>query len=96
MGGSDLGWIIDSTKLFCLKPMSLSDLPEVLAIKQASYKSPWSRASFEAEMQKSYAELKADRLATEDGIGPLVGYGCFWLVAEEMQIIWWRPWHLIN
>ena len=62
MGGSDLGWIIDSTKLFCLKPMRFSDLPEVLAVEQASYKSPGSRASLEA----------------------------------EMQIIWWRTWHLIN
>ena len=62
MGGSDLGWIIDSNLLFCLRPMRFSDLPEVLAIEQASCKSPRSRASLEA----------------------------------EMQIIWWRPWHLIN
>lgn len=86
MGGSDFSWIVDSTILLYLKPMRPSDLPEVLAIEQASYKSPWSRACFEAEMQKSYAELQVARLATEDGIDPLVGYGCFWLLAEEIQI----------
>ena len=37
-------------------------------------------------MQKSYAELQVARLAAEDGIDPLVGYGCFWLLAEEIQI----------
>lgn len=86
IGGSDLGWIRDSTKWFCLEPMRPSDLPEVLAIEQASFKSPWSQASFEAEMQKSFADLKVARLATEDGVGPVVGYGCCWLVADEIQI----------
>jgi ribosomal-protein-alanine N-acetyltransferase len=66
--------------------MRPSDLPEVLAIEQASFKSPWSQASFEAEMQKSFADLKVARLATEDGVGPVVGYGCCWLVADEIQI----------
>ena len=84
--GSALGWIQDSVKWICLEPMRPSDLPEVLAIEQASFKSPWSQASFEAEMQKSFAGLKVARLAREDGIGPVVGYGCFWLVADEMQI----------
>ncbi|MBT8406829.1 MAG: GNAT family N-acetyltransferase, partial [Deltaproteobacteria bacterium] len=86
MGGSDLGWIHDAAKWFCLEPMRPSDLPEVLAIEQACFKSPWSQASFEAEMQKSYADLKVARLSTKDGIGPVVGYGCCWLVADEIQI----------
>ena len=86
VGRSDLDWIHDSAKWFCIEPMRSSDLPEVMAIEQASFKSPWSQAAFEAEMKKAIADLKVARLAREDGVGSVVGYACCWLVADEIQI----------
>ena len=86
VGWSNLPYVIDSAKWFYIEPMRPSDLPEVMAIERASFKSPWSQTSFEAEVGKSGAELKVARLASRDGSGPLLGYACFWLVADEMQI----------
>ena len=86
VGDSYLPSVINSANWICIEPMRPSDLPEVMGIERASFKSPWSQASFEAEMDKSSAELIVARLASRDGIGPLLGYVCFWLVADEMQI----------
>ena len=71
---------------FCLEPMRKNDLSEVLAIERASFNDPWSRASFEAEMEKGYASLQVARLIPGDRLGSLLGYVCFWLVADELQI----------
>ena len=71
---------------FYLEPMRKADFPEVLAIERVSFKGPWSRASFEAEMDKAYAGLEVARLTSEDRLDSLLGYVCFWLVADELQI----------
>ena len=44
---------------FCLEPMRKNDLSEVLAIERASFNDPWSRASFEAEMEKDEKKREA-------------------------------------
>jgi ribosomal-protein-alanine N-acetyltransferase len=74
----------ESTGWFCIEPMREVDLSEVLAIEQASFKYPWKGASFEAEMEKPYAGLKVARVKTL--ARPLVGYVCFWLVVDELQV----------
>lgn len=66
--------------------MRPADIPDVLAIERESFKSPWSQAAFEAEMEKSYAGLKLARLKAGDSDRQLLGYVCFWLAAEELQI----------
>jgi ribosomal-protein-alanine N-acetyltransferase len=64
--------------------MTRIDLSEVTAIEQTSFRDPWSRAAFEAEMEKPYAGLKVARVKTL--ARPLAGYVCFWLVVDELQI----------
>lgn len=86
LGESDLRFACQPLGWFCLEPMRTADLPEVLAIERASFKGPWSRASFEAEMEKAYAGLKVARLMPGDRVRPVLGYVCFWLVADELQI----------
>ena len=73
-----------SAKWFCIEPMRGIDLSEVLAIEQTSFKDPWSRASFEAELQKPFAGLKVARVKAP--VLRLAGYVCFWLVVDELQI----------
>lgn len=76
----------DIGEQFSVEPMRPADLAQVLAIERASFKSPWSKASFEAELGKSYAGLRVVRIKGGDHIGPVLGYICFWLVADELQI----------
>ena len=71
---------------FIIEPMRRSDFPEVLAIERRSFASPWSRAAFEAEMEKTYASLSVARLMGDGEGHPVLGYLCCWLVAGEIQI----------
>ena len=76
----------DIGERFSVEPMRPADLAQVLAIERDSFRSPWSKASFEAELGKSYAGLRVARIKGGDQIGPVLGYICFWLVADELQI----------
>ena len=76
----------DIGEQFSVEPMRPADLAQVLAIERASFKSPWSKACFEAELGKSYGGLRVVRIKGGDHIGPVLGYICFWLVADELQI----------
>ena len=69
-----------------MEQMTRTDLSEVLAIERSSFANPWSQACFEREMEKPYASLQVARLTVADGVNPVLGYICFWLVADEMQI----------
>jgi ribosomal-protein-alanine N-acetyltransferase len=71
---------------FSVEPVRAADLAQVLAIERESFKSPWSKASFEAELGKPYGGLKVIRLKGGDHVDPVLGYICFWLVADELQI----------
>ena len=74
------------SEAFSIEPMRPADLTQVLAIERESFKSPWSKASFEAELGKRYGGLKVMRLKGGDHVGPVLGYICSWLVADELQI----------
>jgi ribosomal-protein-alanine N-acetyltransferase len=63
------------------------DLAAVLAIERLCFVSPWNREAFQAELGKPYAHLDVARLITGKQIGAVVGYVCFWLVADECQIV---------
>ena len=76
----------DSGQRCSVEPMRPADLAHVLAIERESFQSPWSKASFEAELGKSYGGLRVARIEGGDHIDPVLGYICFWLVADELQI----------
>ena len=76
----------DMSERCSVEPMRLADLAQVLTIERESFKSPWSQVFFEAELGKSYAGLRVARIKGGDYIGPVLGYICFWLVADELQI----------
>jgi ribosomal-protein-alanine N-acetyltransferase len=68
------------------RPMAAVDLAVVLAIEQRSFPTPWSQASFEKELQTTWARLT---VAEERHVGGqrLVGYTCTWHVADEVQLL---------
>ena len=84
--GLDFRFEDDIGEQFSVEPMRPADLAEVLAIERESFRSPWSKASFVAELGKSYGGLRVVRLKEGDHACPVLGYICFWLVADELQI----------
>ena len=70
-----------------IEPVQPSDLSEVLAIERGSFVAPWSRAAFEAELKKPYARLYLARSHSGEKAGAVIGYICFWLVADEIQVL---------
>jgi ribosomal-protein-alanine N-acetyltransferase len=70
-----------------IEPAQPSDLSEVLAIERGSFVAPWSRAAFEAELGKPYANLCLARSRSGEKAGAVIGYICFWLVADEVQVV---------
>ena len=69
-----------------VQPIRQADLQEVLAIEITSFDNPWKGVFFEEDMEKDYAHLYLARLPRGDCSGEIVGYICFWLVADEIQI----------
>lgn len=68
---------------------SLEDLEAMLEIEQVSFSVPWSRKSFEAELQgNEFSVILAARSEVSPGLTrPLVGYICFWLVFDELRFL---------
>ena len=63
-----------------------SDIPEVVAIEQASNLEPWTRESFLEELLRPHSFLQVARVRA--GHGEIVaGFMCFWVVADEIQIL---------
>ncbi|MGC8657454.1 MAG: ribosomal protein S18-alanine N-acetyltransferase [Desulfomonilaceae bacterium] len=63
-------------------PMSLKDLPEVMAIERTTVYSPWSENMFMREIDQKNPGLIMFRLR-----GKLVGYFCFWKVLDEAHLL---------
>lgn len=70
-----------------IEPVQLSDLSELLAIERVSFVAPWSRVAFETELAKPHANLYLARARSGEKAGAVIGYICFWLVAEEIQVV---------
>lgn len=69
---------------------SLEDLEAMLSIEKASFSVPWSRKSFEAELEGN--EFSVTLVARSEGTvgmpnNNVVGYICVWLVFEELRFL---------
>jgi ribosomal-protein-alanine N-acetyltransferase len=69
-----------------LSEMRAEDLDEVLEIERGSYPTPWSRALFVQELHIPFSRIVVVRPQGGNG-GPIVGYLCRWLVADEIHIL---------
>ncbi|MBC8018194.1 MAG: ribosomal protein S18-alanine N-acetyltransferase [Verrucomicrobia bacterium] len=64
-----------------IRTMTAADLDEVLAIEQASFRTPWKREHFESELSGRYSFPFVAELG-----GKVVGYVCLMSLFEEAQI----------
>ena len=63
-----------------------SDIPDVVAIEQESNLEPWTQESFLEELLRPHSHLLVARIREDSG-EMVAGYLCFWLVADEVQIL---------
>ena len=74
------------TRALRITELLASDIPEVAAIEQCSNLEPWTRESFLEELIRPHSFLQVARV--REGHGEVVaGFMCFWLVADEIQIL---------
>jgi ribosomal-protein-alanine N-acetyltransferase len=59
-------------------------LDEILRIEEASFPEPWTRGLFLSEIGKSPPTLF---VARKELGAPIVGYLCFWTLAEEIHLL---------
>ena len=68
------------------RPMSVSDVDQVVAIERLSFPLPWSKESFIREI----CEIDNSRLLVvtedEEATADLMGYACWWEVVDECHI----------
>ncbi|MCE5334635.1 MAG: ribosomal protein S18-alanine N-acetyltransferase [Desulfobacteraceae bacterium] len=83
---------IDITISFPVK----ADIPAILQIELDSQPEPWSERSFLEELARIHSYLLVARIEDADKSGDaclsvpsgtIVGYICFWSVADEIQIL---------
>jgi ribosomal-protein-alanine N-acetyltransferase len=63
-------------------PATEADIDAIDAIEQHSFKSPWTRETFRAELLREWARLDVGRLD-----GKLVAFCNYWLVTTELHIL---------
>ena len=66
--------------------MTLDDLPAVMEIERSSHLEPWSQAFFVEELERTQAHSYVACLTNPGQFRRVVGYVCFWVVADEVQI----------
>jgi [ribosomal protein S18]-alanine N-acetyltransferase len=65
-----------------IEPMTVADLPRVLAIERMSFTSPWTEANFRYEIEDNPS---AFNLVGRTG-GGVVAFACAHIVADELMI----------
>jgi ribosomal-protein-alanine N-acetyltransferase len=70
--------------LFSIRRMTDKDLEEILAIEQASYRTPWSRRAFKSEVDTAHA---FPLVLGQTDPPSVVAYVCSWLTLDECHIL---------
>jgi [ribosomal protein S18]-alanine N-acetyltransferase len=67
-------------------PMTLDDIPAIMEIERSCHVQPWSEGFFVEELQHSQSHAYVASLKNSARRCHVVGYVCFWLVVDEVQI----------
>jgi ribosomal-protein-alanine N-acetyltransferase len=66
-------------------PLTVADLDEVLEVERRSFPEPWSRGMFLHELKLPFSKSIVAR--ADEPPHDLLGYVCWWLVGDEIQIL---------
>src|SRR5271155_3401998 len=61
------------------------DLPRIMEIERLAFPAPWTLASFERELTLPFSRIML--AIAENGTGPIAGFLCRWLIADECHIL---------
>jgi [ribosomal protein S18]-alanine N-acetyltransferase len=67
-------------------PMTLEDIPAVLEIERSAHIEPWQASFFVQELQRIHSRAYVARYTDVTLADQILGYICFWIVADEVQI----------
>ena len=76
---------------FQIVPATPDMLPDILALEETCFSSPWTRKMLEAELTSNQfahflvARQQAD--STTKAESTIIGYHCFWIVFEELRLM---------
>ena len=65
-----------------ITPATENDLDAIDEIEQHSFKSPWTRATFEGELKREWARIDVVRSGSR-----IIGFCNYWLVTTELHIL---------
>jgi len=72
-------------------PATPDMLPDILALEEACFSSPWTRKMLEAELTNNqFAHFLVARQQENSAIKAeptIIGYHCFWIVFEELRLM---------
>lgn len=75
----------DPADRFVLRPMTAADVARVAAIEAASFRTPWSEASFRHELDIPFS--RALVASPGDDSCTIAGYVVLWRVADEIHLL---------
>jgi ribosomal-protein-alanine N-acetyltransferase len=77
----------DPTQTLIIRPMSLTDLPQVQSIDRESFSLPWPESAFRYEIQDNQNSIcrVAERQTSEEA-SQIVGMIVVWLIVDEAHI----------
>lgn len=81
----EAAWYMRINNRFFLRRMTALDIDAVVAIEKASFLTPWSRASFEAEMTNTELNYYVV-LVDEEKNKQVVGYAGMWIIVDEAHV----------
>jgi ribosomal-protein-alanine N-acetyltransferase len=76
--------VVEAEAPVFIRRMREEDLPEVLAIERLCFSNPWSRETFQGEIQNRAISFPLVVIHREEK--RIVGYVVFWQVGDEAQI----------
>lgn len=77
-----------ATYRFACAPMTVEDLPQVMAIETQAFPAPRTAAFYRQEVsQNSYANYRVLHAVPAGGDSIVVAYGGYWLLGEDAHIV---------
>lgn len=72
-------------------PATLDTLPDILALEEACFSSPWTRKMLEAELTNNqfahFLVARQGEASVVQAEATIIGYHCFWIVFEELRLM---------
>jgi [ribosomal protein S18]-alanine N-acetyltransferase len=78
---------LDNSPQFSIRPMTESDIPEVVRIDQASFSLPWPERGFIYEVKENPNSIPLVAVnISEEGKNQIIGFIVVWIIIDEAHV----------